>query len=354
VAIDDQLDPAAAPRGRRGGASGGPRPYLARRLVALGAGVLVLILLLLGIRGCLDARKTRSFENYASDLSSIVTQSNQLAQSLFEKLKAPPDSKGGSSDLEAEVAADRGAMEGLLQRVENLDAPDELTDAEAEMVSSFELRRDALGGMAEQLPNALGRTDRFDPLSAIAGDMRMFLASDVLFGRAQGSIQQTLDDEGISATVEDSVFLPEPADEWIDVNKLAVTLAPFAADASATSGVHGLALLSAKLDHTTLAADTENTINLNGLPQLVVDVQNGGDADEVDVTVSYTLSGASGASQGVTTVSRIAAGDTSEATIAFADEPPTGTPLTLEISVLPVPGETLFENNTLTYTVTFE
>jgi hypothetical protein len=353
VAIDDQLDPAAAPRGRRGGASGGPRPYLARRLVALGAGVLVLILILLGIRGCLDARKTRSFENYASDLSSIVTQSNQLAQGLFEKLKAPPE-KNGASDLEAEVSADRGAMEGLLQRVENLDTPDELTGAQAEMVSSFELRSDALGGMAEQLPNALGRSDRFDALTAVANDMRMFLASDVLFSRAQGSIQQTLDDEGISATVEDSVFLPEPADEWIDVNKLAVTLAPFAADASATSGVHGLALLSAKLDNTTLATDTENSINLNGLPRLVVDVQNGGDSDEVDVTVSYTLSGASGASQGVTTVSRIAAQDTAQATIPFSDEPPTGTPLTLEISVLPVPGETLFENNTLTYTITFE
>jgi hypothetical protein len=208
--------------------------------------------------------------------------------------------------------------------------------------------------MAEQLPNALGRSDRFDALTAIAGDMRAFLASDVLYSRAQGSIQQTLDDEGISATVEDSVFLPEPVDQWIDVSTLAVTLAPFAADASATSGVHGLALLSAKLDHTTLTADTENSINLNGLPQLQVDVQNGGDADEVDVAVSYTLSGASGASQGVTTISRIAAGDTAQATIPFSDEPQTGTPLTLEITVLPVPGETLFDNNTLTYTVTFE
>jgi hypothetical protein len=321
--------------------------------VALGAGVLVLILILLAIRGCLDARKTRSFENYASDLSSIVTQSNQLSQGLFEKLKAPPD-KNGASDLEAEVSADRGAMESLLQRVENLDTPDELADAQAEMVNAFQLRADGLGGMAEQLPNALGRSDRFDALSAIAGDMRMFLASDVLYSGGQGSIQQTLDDEGISATIEDSAFLPEPVDEWIDVNKLAVTLAPFAADASATSGVHGLALLSANIGHTTLVAESENTINLNGPPQLDVDVQNGGDADEVDVTVSYTLSGASGASQGVTTVSRIAAGDTAQATIPFSDEPPTGAPLTLEISVLPVPGETLFDNNTLTYTVTFE
>jgi ubiquinone biosynthesis protein UbiJ len=353
VAFEDQLDPAAPPRGRRSRTPGGPRPFLARRLIALGVGVVLLILVLLGIRGCLDARKERSFENYASDLSSIVTQANQLAASLFETLRTPPD-KNGAADLEAEVAAARGALEGLLQRVENLDTPDELAEGESEMVSAFKLRRDALAGMSDQLPAALGRSDRYEPLAAIAGDMRALLASDVLYERARAEIQQVLEDEGIAATVEESIFLPEPVDQWIDVNTLAVTLAPFAADASATSGVHGLALLSSRLDNTTLSTDAENTVNLNGLPQLEVEVQNGGDSDEVDVSVSYTLSGASGATQGVTTISRIGAGQTQSATIAFAEEPPTGTPLTLEISVLPVPGETLFENNTLTYTVTFE
>ena len=184
--------------------------------------------------------------------------------------------------------------------------------------------------------------------------MKVLLASDVIFARGQDEAQQAFDDEGIDAKVEDSVFLPEPVDKWIDVNSLAVTLAPFAAEASATSGTHGLAVLSARLDNTTLSSDTENTVNLNGLPQLQVDVQNGGDADEVDVSVSYTLSGASGASTGQTTISRIGAQQTAKATIPFSQNPPTGTPLTLEISVLPVPGETLFENNTLTYTVTFQ
>ena len=353
MAIDDQLDPAAPPSRRRSGAPGGPRPYVARRLVAVALGIGLLILILLGVRGCLDARKERSFENYASDLSSIVVQANQTAQSLFERLRTPPE-RNGAADLEAEVAAARGALEGLLQRVENLDTPDELAEGESEMVSAFRLRRDALTGISEQLPTALGRSDRFDALSAIAGDMRELLASDVLYARARGSIQSVLDDEGIDASVEESVFLPEPPDQWLNLNSLAVTLAPFAADASATSGIHGLALLSAQVDRTTLSTDSENSVNLAGLPQLEVEVQNGGDDDEVDVSVYYTLSGASGASQGVTTISRIAAQQTTQATIPFTSEPPTGAPLTLEISVLPVPGETLFENNTLTYTVTFE
>jgi hypothetical protein len=350
VAFDDQRDPVAPSRGRRSEAPAGPRPYVARRVVALGAGVLLLILVLLGIRGCLDARKTRSFENYASDLSSIITQSNQLAQGLFQAFTSPPDK---NNDLQSEVAADRGALEGLLNRVENLDTPDDLADAQEDFVATYRLRSDALNGISEQLPAALGRTNRVDALTAMASDMKVLLASDVIFARGQDEAQQVLDDEGIDAKVEDSVFLPEPVDKWIDVPSLAVTLAPFAAE-GASSGTHGLAVLSAKIGNTTLTTDSENTVNLNGLPQLEVEVQNGGDTNEVDVSVSYTLSGASGASTGQTTVSKIGPQETATATIPFSQNPPTGTPLTLEISVLPVPGETLFENNTLTYTVTFQ
>jgi hypothetical protein len=352
VAFDDQLDPAAAPRGRRSGAPGGPRPYLARRMIALGAGVLVLILLLLGIRGCLDARKQRSFENYASDLSSAVTQSTQIAQGFFQRLEQPPDQN--DPPLDAAINADRGALEGLLARVGNLDTPDDLSGAQADMVTSFTLRRDALAGIAEQIPTALGTSNRFDALSAIASDMRALLASDVLYDRARSQIQTVLDDEGVSATVEESVFLPAPLDQWLDVNQLAVTLAPFAADANNISGIHGLSVVSAKIDKTTLSSDAENSVNLNGPPQLDVEVQNEGDSDETDVSVSYTLSGAAGASTGETTISRLAAGSLDTGTIAFETEPPTGVPLTLEVSVLPVPGEALFENNSATYTVTFE
>ena len=61
-----------------------------RRVIALGVGVLILILLLLGVRGCLNARKERGFENYVSDLDGIVDQSNQLSQEFFGRLEDPP------------------------------------------------------------------------------------------------------------------------------------------------------------------------------------------------------------------------------------------------------------------------
>ena len=77
------------------------------------------------MRGCLNARKERGFENYASDLSSIAAQSKQLSSEFFTRLEDPPDDTDELS-LEAQIASDRGNAEGLLQRVEGLDTPGEL------------------------------------------------------------------------------------------------------------------------------------------------------------------------------------------------------------------------------------
>ena len=50
---------------------------------------IVLILVLLAFKGCLNARKERSFENYARDLEGIVAQSQQLSKEFFTRLSDP-------------------------------------------------------------------------------------------------------------------------------------------------------------------------------------------------------------------------------------------------------------------------
>ena len=63
-------------------------------------------------------------------------------------------------------------------------------------MQAFELRRDALAGIADDIPTALGDEGRDDAIDRIAEDMRAFLASDVLFARAQADIQTVLDERG--------------------------------------------------------------------------------------------------------------------------------------------------------------
>ena len=118
-----------------------------RRVIALGVGVLILILLLLGVRGCLNARKERGFENYVSDLDGIVDQSNQLSQEFFGRLEDPPR---GLTELqvEAEITTDRGTAESLLQRVEGLDVPDFSRERIDRTVNELKDERDAVKGLS--------------------------------------------------------------------------------------------------------------------------------------------------------------------------------------------------------------
>jgi hypothetical protein len=349
---DDEFDAPRAPSARRSGGEH-QREIFVRRLVALGVGILILILILLGIRGCLDARKERNFENYASDLSSIVAQANQLSQAFFTRLETPPE-RAQPLNLEADIAADRGTAEGLLDRVESLDTPDELAGAQEDLVKSFELRRDALAGIAETIPTALGEAGRNEAIDQIAGHMRQLLASDVLYAQARAEINAVLREEEIDAKVEASIFLPEPVARWLDDDELTLILTAFAADSGQVSGVHGLELVGVRIDGTPLIAGSENTVELGGAVQIEAEVTNGGDSDEVEVPVEVEISGPTGVIEGETVISRIKPLAIGEATVRLEDDPPTETPLTLEVKAGPVLGETLLDNNSLTYTVIFE
>lgn len=350
---EDELDPAPSGPGSRRSGADAQRQIMVRRLIALAVGAGFLIIILLGIRACLDARKERGYENYVSDLTSAVDGSNQVSERFFGRLLEPP--KGLTEiDLQAQVGSDRSAAEGQLQQVEGLDAPDAIADAQSQVVQAFELRRDALAGVADDIPTALGSEGRRDAIERIVGDMKAFLASDVLYERARIDINQTLQDEGIDKSARPSPFLPEPVDRWLDDLSLTSTLSAFATETGTVKGLHGLALISSTLDKTPLTTDSPNTISLGkDPPEITVEVQNQGDTVEKEVTVSYTLSGGTTPLEGEQVIPSIDAQGISDTTIGFEAEPETDISLTLEVKVFPVNGESVTDNNTATYTITF-
>jgi hypothetical protein len=165
-----------------------------------------------------------------------------------------------------------------------------------------------------------------------------------------------LEEQQIDGTVEPSQFLPEPVDRWLDDLQLTSVLSTFATDTGADgNAVRGLALLSTSLGKTPLSADTENTVALgNNLPDLKVEVQNQGEVEETEVIVSYVLSGGPIPIDGEAPPLNIDAQGIENATLAIEEEPEANTPYTLEVEVLPVPGESVFDNNRATYTILFE
>ena len=328
---------------------------MVRRAVGAGAILLVFILVVLGIKGCLNARKERGFENYVSDLSSVVAETNTLSANYFKLFNDP--GKLSETQFQAQIQAARGTAEDLLTRVQNLDTPDELKSDQGQLELSYTLRRDALTGIDGNMDAALGSTGRTDAINAIADYMRYLLASDVLFARARGQIDPVLSDEGIEvdgkpAKVPESIFLPD--DRWLDPLEISTALA-LVGGVEATSGTHGLALLATtvKPGDVALSPDSPVSVSGNGPYEVDVQVQNQGDSDEADVIVSVEVTGGPETITGDTTIPKIVAGGTQTASITLDPDPPAGQEVTVTVTVLAVPGEQLTTNNTSTYQVTF-
>jgi hypothetical protein len=327
------------------------RQVLVRRLMALGVGVVVLVLLVVGVRGCLGARKERAFENYTRDLTALTSESKQLSTQFFSRLQNPKNLS--ALQIRTEIQGDRGAADGLVARAQRLDPPGELSNAQKQVLLTFELRRDGLAGVGDQIGIALGKEGQTEAIKAITLDMQDFLASDVLYRNARTEINQVLADEGVNAQAPASEFLPPPVDDWLDPATVTEAIGRISG-ASATAGTHGLALYQTTLDGTALQPDTTTTVTGgSGTPELEVQVQNSGDTDESDVVVSYTVTGGSESIQDEETIPSVAAGEIQTLKIPLEPAPAKGSELSINISVQPVIGETDSSNNESTYPVSY-
>jgi hypothetical protein len=354
---EDGEDFAPGDRARAARRYGPPdqRQYLVRRGVGAAVLLLLLILVVLGIKGCLNARKERNFENYVSDLSSITAQTKQLSDGFFGRLSDP--SNLSTDAFQASVAADRGTAQGLLRNVQGLDTPDELQSSQSQLELVYTLRYEAMAGISDQMPAALGSDSGAASKAddAIAGYMRYFLASDVLYARAKLAMDGVLGDQGISingktAKAPESVFLPDT--RWLDPLEISSALSGLGGT-KATSGVHGMGLLQVSINGTVLDPSTPATITAGGSPKVEVQVQDQGDSEERDVAVTLKLTGGTQTIEGDGTISKIAAGAIQTVDIPLSPTPQRGQELTLDVTVVPVAGEQVQDNNRASYQVTF-
>jgi len=322
---------------------------LLRRGLALGAGLLILILIVLGVRGCLDARKHRALSDYARNVTQIVDETDQTSKSFFGKLADP----GSLSVTEfvAEVNADRSAMDNYRSRIDSLDTPGDMGNAQSALELVYELRGSAMTEIADQMSTALGDVGSEKAIAAITNQMATLLASDVLYASvARPEIDGVLADNGIEGDdVPKSTFLPDGT-KWLDEGEVKSALANVngSTTEATTGGVHGLGLLGVRIGETELIAEAPNTVVTEGTPEVEVEVQNQGESTENGITVSVTVNG-----QTLTgDISSIEAGATETVTIPLTPAPKGE--VTLEVEAEPVPGEEVSENNEASYAVVFE
>jgi CARDB len=320
-----------------------------RRGLALVAGLLALILIVLGVKGCLDARKNRALSDYADDVTQIVDETAQTSETFFGKLADP----GSLSVTEfvAEVSADRSAMDNYASRIDGLDAPGDMEHAQDALELVYELRAAAMGEIADRMSTALGDVGSEKATAIIAVQMQRLLASDVLYAAVvRPEINGVLADNGIEGNdVPKSIFVPEGT-RWLDESTISSALSSVSGSTgSATPGVHGLGLVGAGVNGTELVEGGAASVSAEGTPEVEVQVQNQGESTENGVTVTVTVNGGNTLQQDI---SSIAAGEIQSVTIPLTPAPKGE--VTLEVEVQTVPGEQVSSNNNASYTVVFE
>ncbi len=322
---------------------------LLRRGLALGAGLLILILIVLGVRGCLNARKHRALSDYARNVTQIVEETGQTSKSFYEKLSDPGNLS--VTEFVAEVNADRSAMDNYVARVNGLDTPGDMGDAQSTLELVYELRGSAMTEIANKVSTALGEVGSEKATEAIARQMGVLAASDVLYTQvARPEIDGVLADNGIEGDdVPKSSFVPDGI-KWLDEGQVSSALGSVSGSSggSATPGVHGLGLLSTSVNGTELAAEETTSVAVEETPEVEVQVQNQGESTENGITVSVTVNGKTLSGD----INSIEAGETETVTIPLTPAPKGEA--TLEVEAEPVPGEEVADNNEATYTVVFE
>jgi hypothetical protein len=330
---------------------------MVRRAVAVGVGVLALVLLILAVKGCRDSAKKQAFRDYFRDAGALMQQSNQESRALFGLLTRPGTQS--AVQLASNVNGYRGEAQQLVERAKGLDHPDELNAAAQNLTLALELRRDGIAGIAEELPTALGDAGQEDAAAKIAVYMRNFLASDVLYTeRVVPGLRKPGKREGLEGELDipKSHFLTDLG--WLSAATVGDRIGRIRSGGSggpAAPGIHGTGLgtVTVKPGGQTLAQG--GAVDIKASPNLSFDVQvmNQGENDETDVPVKVTISGAGKPLVVQQRIPSIAAGQSKTVSIPLAATPPTGRPVTITVQIVGVPGEKNLDNNKGTFAAVF-
>lgn len=318
-----------------------------RRGLALGGGLILLILIVLGVKGCLDARAKSELSDYADKVSEIAEETEQTSKDFFSSLEEP----GGLSVTEfvAKVNADRSAINNYATRVDSLGAPGDMGRAQQNLELTYELRDRAMNEIAEKMSTALGDAGAQKAMGSIARQMQKLLASDVVYETVvRPEIDAVLSDNEISGhDVPESSFLPD--EKWIEESTVSQALGAISGNSgAATPGLHGLGLVGVTVNGSELIEGEANTIAAAESVEVEVTVQNQGESTENGINVSVTVEGNTLEGE----IAEIEAG--AEGTVTIPLTPTPKGEVTLEVEAEPVPGEHVTENNEASYSLLIE
>jgi hypothetical protein len=356
---------AARPRPRRASPAGGrsgpdQQALLVRRLGAVVIIVVFILVLGLLVHSCSTSRHKSALQTYNTQVNNVATASAQLGTDFFRQLGQAQNQS--PNDLQQSISSIKVSADQQLEQAQNLSTPDEMRPAQQSLLIALQLRRDALGAIAGDIRTALGDQGNAadQAIRAIAGQMRAFDASDVLYKqRVVPFIKNALSDAQLGPTIVESDFLPSL--DWLSTDYVATRLGQSLntgnggqSNQPTGPGLHGTGLDGTSYGNTTLQPGVTNRLTYVAGQAFTISFTNQGDNDEFNVKATLTISRSSGTPITINkTVQKIAQGEKATVTLPLNRTPPLDTAVTVNVNVAAVPGEKKTDNNKSTYPAIF-
>jgi hypothetical protein len=348
------------PQPRRAQHSEDPHPLdqhtlMVRRRIAAAVGVVLLIVIVLIVNGCLKSHQKQSLETYNRDASRIAQESEQQVSKPFFSELAGANSK---SALDVENQLDQLHIQAQNQAAaaKALSVPGSMSGAQRDLLLALDFRAEGVAKVASLVRTALGGQAK-QASTLIAGDMEIFLASDVIYSqRVAPLIQQTLTSNGIQGqSTTPSRFLPNLG--WLEPTTVYARLTGQPASSGKSGqvapGTHGSALVGVSVGTNTLQPEpTLNHISGGGNPTITAIVEDAGSNPETDVKVNVTITAGGKQYKATHTINSTQPGSKANVEIPV-NGVPLGVASKIEVYVEPVPGETNVENNKASFIAIF-
>jgi CARDB len=351
-------------RGRRGGGGdgpgGGPRPGMPsgrRRLVV--AVVALLVVVIVGwywVRACQADAQRRAYENYVTDVNSIVKQSDAIGAKLDNALLDPTATK---AKLVGEVQSYAASQSAITASAAKLHDTGRLKGLQSWLETTMRYRTQGLQGMAAALQTTL--STKLVPLNDVTNVSSAYgrlYASDILYSDSfQRPATAALTKANVSGvSLSTSTFALSPRDvypQYLRTLLLRIVDNGSSSPSDNSGGAVGTELVRVIVEPSghrlTPGSGTVNSVPSSTNLTFKVYVKNSGDIIITKLKVRFAEAGFNAQ---VHTISSIDPSQT--ASVSFAPRSPTlGIPTTIKVTSVPQAHEKDATNNTATYTVEY-
>jgi hypothetical protein len=351
--------------GGRGGGERPPRPPmraptglvpLARLVGLIAIAIVIVVVLVLWVGSCQGRSKHDEYASYAASVKAIADADTKLGREFANEL----GSTTKQSDLESKLQQYAQQEQQAYTQAQQIQPPGPLRAANENMLSAIELRYKGLAELASTLaaPNAV--KTQGTTTARLTKQAQLLVASDVVWEQLyRMPASQRLTAENVRGVIIPGSEFVSNADT-VSARAFTVVLTRLggASTGGAPSGKHGNQLIGVRVlpQGSDLSTSSATTVKVSSNLQFLATVENGGNFQEVGVTVRLTIDFGTGKPiKKVKQISSIQAGTRQTVTFGGFSLPTSafGNKATVRVDVAPVPGEVFTANNSASYTVFF-